>query len=110
MLQEDRQILRSAQWGLAAMPAPISFGLAHIGTRGPAHLSAARRPPAIARCAIGRSLAHQALICTVRRINNPSRTRMRICAFGESGGDGQALANRRCGGGNQVAGAGHDWS
>jgi large conductance mechanosensitive channel len=25
MLQEDRQILRSAQWGLAAMPAPISF-------------------------------------------------------------------------------------
>jgi len=23
---EHRQILRSAQWGLAAMPAPISFG------------------------------------------------------------------------------------
>jgi hypothetical protein len=57
---EHRQILRSAQWGLAAMPAPISFGRSRTGWSARVNVKHSAATASFFRCLafdFGRNLA-----------------------------------------------------
>jgi hypothetical protein len=93
---EYRQILRSAQWGLAAMPAPISFGPRRTVRRAARSARNNARPPTI------RPIAREHSAPRSNKADKPQGHQTRLPAFDGSGGVGSGspsaaltLAGRR---------------